>query len=106
MINDNILKGNWKEVKGALQREWGKLTDDELEKAKGNITELSGTIQRKYGVAQETVREKLNKVLSRFNDREVDTKVRNEIPAEPFEEKETSDRSPRQEKPNAKHRKH
>lgn len=42
VINNNILQGKWKEVKGEVQKVWGNLTDDELEKTKGKITSLSG----------------------------------------------------------------
>src|SRR4030066_883455 len=29
-MNEDILKGKWKEIKGAEKEKWGKLTDDDL----------------------------------------------------------------------------
>lgn len=39
-INENITKGKWLEIKGDVQKAWGKLTDDDLEKSKGNMKKL------------------------------------------------------------------
>lgn len=60
MMNKNIAGGNWKELKGRIRSAWGKLTDDELEKAKGDVSAVAGLIQKKYGVMQEDARKKLN----------------------------------------------
>ncbi len=68
MLNENLLKGKWKEIKGDIQKAWGKLTDDELEEAKGDANSLAGLVQRKYGIAQEEARTKLNKLAERFTD--------------------------------------
>ena len=65
-VNDNILKGKWKELKGEVQKIWGRLTDDELEQTKGEATELSGLVQRKYGIKEEEFRTKANDVVSKF----------------------------------------
>lgn len=71
MINDNVIAGKWKEIKGDLQRMWGRLTDDEIEEAKGNLTGFTGTVQRKYGTAQDEVRRQLDEVLNKYkNDSE------------------------------------
>lgn len=102
MINENILKGRWKEVKGAIQREWGKLTDDELDQAQGNLSELAGTIQKKYGTAQEAVREKLNAMIGKFGEtkNETETPSRSDVRERGFEDdEETIDRVPRNEVP-------
>lgn len=59
-MNENILKGKWKEIKGEIVRSWGKITEDELEQTKGDLTKISGLVQQKYGETQESVRERLN----------------------------------------------
>ena len=66
VINDNILKGKWKELKGEVQKIWGRLTDDELEQTKGEATSLSGLVQRKYGIKEEEFRSKVNGIVSKF----------------------------------------
>ena len=68
MINDNLLSGKWNEIKGDIQKKWGKLTDDDLEKAKGDFKSLAGVIQQKYGSAQEEVRKGLNDLFTKFTD--------------------------------------
>ncbi len=59
-MNENILKGKWKEIKGEVIRSWGKITEDELDQTKGDLTKISGLVQQKYGEAQESVRDRLN----------------------------------------------
>lgn len=60
VLNEENMKGKWKEAKGEIQKLWGKLTDDELEQAKGDMTALSGIIQQRYGESKESVQTKLN----------------------------------------------
>lgn len=63
MINENIAKGSWTELKGKIQKAWGDLNSDELEKTKGDLNTISGMIQKKYGLKQEEIRGKLNAFL-------------------------------------------
>jgi uncharacterized protein YjbJ (UPF0337 family) len=68
-LNEDMIKGKWKEMKGDIQKMWGKLTDDDLEQAKGDLTSLSGIIQRHYGESKETVDTKINNYFgSTWND--------------------------------------
>ena len=66
MFNDNILKGKWNELKGDVKKLWGKLTDDDLEKAKGDAQSLGGIVQEKYGIKEEEFREKMNDLMARY----------------------------------------
>lgn len=68
MINENIAKGKWNEVKGKIRKAWGDLTEDDLESTKGDFTSLTGMIQKKYGIAQEEARKKLNEVVAGFGE--------------------------------------
>jgi uncharacterized protein YjbJ (UPF0337 family) len=47
------IAGSWKEVRGQVRTQWGKLTDDDLEMAKGQRDVLAGRIQQRYGIARE-----------------------------------------------------
>ena len=67
-MNEQILKGKWKEIKGEIQKTWGQLTGDELEQAKGNVKSISGLIQQRYGHSQDEVSGKLNSIFDRFQD--------------------------------------
>lgn len=45
----DVLEGQWKQIKGEIQKQWGKLTDDEIDQIEGSRTKLVGKIQEKYG---------------------------------------------------------
>jgi uncharacterized protein YjbJ (UPF0337 family) len=67
-MNENINSGKWKEIKGEILKNWGKLTEDEVDRAEGNVMSLAGVIQQKFGLAQEEAATKLNKILEKFKD--------------------------------------
>tara|TARA_R110000868_G_scaffold353876_2_gene615056 strand:- start:4376 stop:4588 length:213 start_codon:yes stop_codon:yes gene_type:complete len=60
-MNNEQIQGMWHQLKGKAQKQWGKLTDDDLTKINGQFEELSGTLQRKYGYAKEKADEEVNK---------------------------------------------
>lgn len=64
-INENMVKGKWLEIKGELQKSWGKLTDDELEQTKGDVKAIGGLLQQRYGETQETYSQKLSDIFKR-----------------------------------------
>lgn len=58
------LKGRWDEVKGRLQKQWGQLTDDDLQQFRGSTNELVGVIQRKTGATRNEIESFLSSVIS------------------------------------------
>lgn len=52
-MNDDRIKGQWKQLTGTLKEKWGKLTDDDLTVAEGNSEYLAGKIQERYGMAKD-----------------------------------------------------
>jgi len=54
-MNWDIVAGNWKEFKGLVLMQWGKLTDDQLDLIAGKKTYLAGEIQKAYGLSKEEV---------------------------------------------------
>jgi len=52
-MNWAIVEGNWKQFKGTVKAEWGKLTDDHLEVIAGKRMELAGKIQEAYGITKD-----------------------------------------------------
>lgn len=48
-MNDDILKGNWKQFRGEIQKQWGKLTDDDMDVINGEKDKLVGRMQERYG---------------------------------------------------------
>ena len=59
-MNKDILKGNWKQLKGKAKKKWGKLTDDDLDVADGDKDLLAGKIQERYGVSKEEALEEID----------------------------------------------
>ena len=55
MINRNVSKAKWKQVKGSVKERWGKLTDNDITVMNGEIDQLVGKIQERYGLAKEQV---------------------------------------------------
>jgi uncharacterized protein YjbJ (UPF0337 family) len=52
-MNEDKLKGDWKQVKGKLKEQWGKLTDDDLDRIDGKREQLVGKLQERYGYAKD-----------------------------------------------------
>ncbi len=52
-MNEDILKGKWKQLKGSLREKWGKLTDSDYEQIAGNKDKLIGRLQERYGYGRE-----------------------------------------------------
>jgi len=63
-MNEDIIQGNWKKVKGNVQKKWGKITDDELNEINGSREKLLGRIQENYGM----VRDDAEGLLNEFED--------------------------------------
>jgi uncharacterized protein YjbJ (UPF0337 family) len=52
----NRVEGSWKQVKGAVKANWGKLTDDDLDLINGRREQLEGKLQERYGLAADQIR--------------------------------------------------
>jgi uncharacterized protein YjbJ (UPF0337 family) len=48
-MNEDILKGQWNQVKGNLRKQWGRLTDDDIDQIKGERDVLLGKLREYYG---------------------------------------------------------
>jgi uncharacterized protein YjbJ (UPF0337 family) len=47
--NQDILQGQWPELKSQVKRRWDKLTDDDLQRLSGTLGDLVGVLRQKYG---------------------------------------------------------
>jgi uncharacterized protein YjbJ (UPF0337 family) len=52
-MNEDRMKGNWKQFKGKVQEQWGKLTDDDLDVIDGKREQLLGKIQERHGITKD-----------------------------------------------------
>jgi uncharacterized protein YjbJ (UPF0337 family) len=50
-MDKNRVEGSWEQLKGHIQKTWGKLTNDDLDVIEGNRKLLAGKIQERYGIA-------------------------------------------------------
>lgn len=64
-MNEDTLKGKWKQLEGKIKEQWGKLTDDDIKVAEGNSEYLAGKVQERYGVA----RDEAERQVKDFRDR-------------------------------------
>ncbi|GLT23916.1 MULTISPECIES: CsbD family protein [Zoogloea] len=60
-MNWDIVEGNWKQFKGKVKAQWGKLTDDHLDVIAGKRDDLSGKIQEAYGITKDEAEAQLKK---------------------------------------------
>ena len=59
-MNEDTIKGNWKQMSGKLKSQWGKLTDDDLQVAEGNTEYLTGKVQERYGIARDEAKKQVD----------------------------------------------
>ncbi|TNE34392.1 MAG: CsbD family protein [Alphaproteobacteria bacterium] len=52
-MNTDILEGKWKQFKGEIQNQWGKLTDDDLARIDGHREKFLGSLEENYGMARD-----------------------------------------------------
>ena len=59
-MNEHTFEGNWKQFKGEIKKQWGKLTDDDLTRVEGHYDQLAGVIQERYGYAKDRAEQEVN----------------------------------------------
>jgi uncharacterized protein YjbJ (UPF0337 family) len=65
-MNKDILQGKWKQIRGEAKSWWGKLTDDDLDRAAGEFDKLAGLLQEKYGYTRQAADEEIEKRMNEF----------------------------------------
>ena len=65
-MNEDILKGQWKEIKGSVKEQWGNLTDNDLVEIEGKQEKLVGILQKKYGYTKDKAEQEYNKFIGGF----------------------------------------
>ncbi len=61
-MNKDIMEGNWKQLKGKVRENWGKLTDDEVDEIGGRKDNFVGKIQEKYGMNRDEAEKEWDKL--------------------------------------------
>ena len=65
-MNTDVLAGQWKQIRGKVQEQWGKLTNDELDQINGRRTELVGLLQERYGYAKDRAEREIDRFMSKL----------------------------------------
>lgn len=58
-MNEDRVAGNWKQFKGKIREQWGKLTDDDLDVVAGKRDQFIGRLQERQGLAKEEAENQL-----------------------------------------------
>jgi uncharacterized protein YjbJ (UPF0337 family) len=66
-MNWDTIQGKWKEVKGQVKEQWGKFSDDDLDRIEGKRDQLVGKVQQKYGVAKDEAERQVKDFESHCN---------------------------------------
>jgi uncharacterized protein YjbJ (UPF0337 family) len=65
-MNKDIIEGKWKQMRGEAKAWWGKLTDDDLDRAAGKFEVLTGIIQEKYGYTRQQAADEIDKRVTEY----------------------------------------
>ena len=68
-MNENILEGKWKQLRGSIRERWGEITDDELDQIAGKRDKLAGLLQERYGYTQMEVDKQIDDFLSEWDEK-------------------------------------
>lgn len=52
-MNWDRIEGNWRQFKGKVKEQWGKLTDDDIDRIAGKRDQLVGRLQEQYGISKD-----------------------------------------------------
>jgi uncharacterized protein YjbJ (UPF0337 family) len=70
-MNRDVLEGQWKQLKGKVKQQWGRLTDDELDQISGRYDELAGLIQERYGYSRDEAHNEVDMWLNNLDTRDM-----------------------------------
>ena len=62
-MNEDILAGKWKQIRGEAKQWWGDITDDELDQIAGKRDILVGKLQERYGYTKERAETEIDRFL-------------------------------------------
>lgn len=68
-MNQNILEGKWKQMRGEVRAWWGKLTDDDLDRVAGKFEVLVGLLQERYGYSRQQAADEIDRRVTDYETR-------------------------------------
>jgi uncharacterized protein YjbJ (UPF0337 family) len=64
-MNTDVFKGKWLQLRGAVKSQWGKFTDDDLDRIGGDAEQLIGRVQERYGYARDRAMQEVDAFFNR-----------------------------------------
>lgn len=61
-MNNDILEGKWKQVRGQFKQKYGDLTDDDMTYDEGRFDEMLGRLQEKTGRSKEELKKEIDRM--------------------------------------------
>ena len=58
-MNADRIEGNWKQFKGHVKEQWGRLTGHQFDVIAGKLDNLAGKIQERYGISKDETEKQL-----------------------------------------------
>lgn len=68
-MNKTILRGKWRQMRGNLKTEWGRLTDNDRRQLDGKFDQMVGLVQERYGYTQSHAAKLLTRYLAAYGKR-------------------------------------
>lgn len=68
-MNQDILEGKWKQLRGEAKKFWGRLTDDDLDLAEGKLDIMAGRLQERYGYSRAEAEAEIERFVNEFENR-------------------------------------
>lgn len=66
-MNWDVIQGKWKQLKGDTQSFWGRLTDDDVDRAAGDREKLVGIVQERYGLAKDDAERQVDEFAAKHS---------------------------------------
>lgn len=60
-MNNDLLEGKWKRIRGEFKQKYGDLTDDDVTYSEGKFDEMLGRLQEKTGRDKEELKKEIDK---------------------------------------------
>lgn len=68
-MNEDVLAGKWKQIKGGVKTAFAKLTDDDIAEVEGNTERMLGKLQERYGYTRDDAENAWNKFVDNVDDK-------------------------------------
>jgi uncharacterized protein YjbJ (UPF0337 family) len=65
-MNSDTLQGDWRQLKGKVKAQWGRLTDDQIDEVNGNAEVLAGHVQKAYGLSRDEAEKNVDDWAHRY----------------------------------------